>query len=193
MKILDLSNQIDFQKECGKLRDLVEENIVPDFIVGIATGGEYVTKAMNFRPEAKISIIMRQRRSTKTKSSLGLKNILPLLPTSIKNILRKLEVLIREVYFIHFSSKTEEREVIFISGHPLNLNDDSIVLIIDDAIDTGATFIDAYNYVRKINKKTKIYSAALSRTFKKPAFEADYILHDRTLIRGPWALDATTN
>jgi len=193
MKILDLSNQIDFQKECGKLKDLVEANIVPDFIIGIATGGEHVTKAMNFRPEAKISIIMRQRSSTKTKSSLGFKSILPLLPMSIKNILRKLEILIRETYFIYFSAKPEEREVIFISGHPLNLNDDSTVLIIDDAIDTGATFIDACNYVRRINKKAKIYSAALSRTFKKPAFEVDYILHNRTLIRGPWALDATPN
>lgn len=193
MKILDLSNQIDFQKECGKLRDLVEANIVPDFIIGIATGGEHVTKAMNFRPGAKISIIMRQRSSTKTKSSLGLKSILPLLPMSIKNILRKLEILIREAYFIYFSAKPEEREVIFISGHPLNLNDDSTVLIIDDAIDTGATFIDACNYVRGINKKAKIYSAALSKTFKKPAFKVDYILHNRTLIRGPWALDATPN
>jgi hypoxanthine phosphoribosyltransferase len=65
------------------------------------------------------------------------------------------------------------------------------VLVVDDAVDSGATLIAVLDAVYKAAGSSKVRSAAITVTTENPMVMPDYYLyHDETLIRFPWSIDA---
>lgn len=186
MKILDLSRLEDFEAECVKLRERLEQMVSPDLIVGIATGGEHVVRNMGYGQGQKIIFVKRERASTKLKKTVKLDLLLRWSPTIFNNFVRRFEVLFREILF-QLSGKRLEKGFVY----PLSevVGDIRSVLLIDDAVDSGATFLDVIGYISGRFPGVDIYTAALSQTFVSPALKVDFVLHYRTLVRGPWAMD----
>lgn len=188
MKVIDLVESDVFQKECQRLRELTERSIKPDLVVGVLTGGAYVVDAMGYPETQQISLVKRQRQTTKIKSSPFFKPILASLPRFLANALRVIEVVGRELIF-KLGKKNLESGEVFPIGE-LAIKENSVILIVDDAVDSGGTFVDVIRYVKNVCPSSVVYTACLSATFRNPGFSPDFILYERTLIRGPWALDS---
>ena len=64
------------------------------------------------------------------------------------------------------------------------------VLVVDDAVDSGATLRNVISALMDISPNNVIKTAALTVTRKSPIVMPDYYLyHDRTLMRFPWSED----
>lgn len=90
------------------------------------------------------------------------------------------------------SNPKREGEICF-SGEVvefLNSNANSKVLIVDDAIDTGATLKLVKDKILEKYPKTIVRIAVITVTSNRPLIDADYcIYHNRTLVRFPWSND----
>jgi hypoxanthine-guanine phosphoribosyltransferase len=65
-----------------------------------------------------------------------------------------------------------------------------VLLVVDDAVDSGATLMRVLAELRKlVPDGTVIRSAVVAVTTKTPLIEPDYVFH-RQLCRFPWSLDA---
>jgi hypoxanthine phosphoribosyltransferase len=65
------------------------------------------------------------------------------------------------------------------------------VLIVDDAVDSGATLAYVLQAVRRLAPPSaRIRSAAISQTTEQPLACPTYVLYYRRLCRFPWSLDA---
>lgn len=64
------------------------------------------------------------------------------------------------------------------------------VLLIDDAIDSGATLHLLKEYLEKHYANIVVKIAVITVTTPNPIVDADYFLfHDRVLVRFPWSND----
>lgn len=176
------------------LKKVQENEFHPDTLIGIATGGIYISRPMHEELK-KISWqggyyeIKLQRASTKSKKKLGLKLIFKLLPYSVLNILRILESKALEKLNHKSYDAKKEKEIKLSDALIKNIQNAKNILLIDDAIDSGTTLLAIKNVIYKINPKLTIKIAVLTVTHKSPYIEADYRLFDRVLLRCPWAED----
>lgn len=68
------------------------------------------------------------------------------------------------------------------------------VIIIDDAIDTGATINLIKEHIEQNYPSNKVKVAVITVTTNTPIIDADYCLyHNRTLVRFPWSNDLKKN
>ena len=186
-KVVTLSNDA-FMKKCHELAFLVTQDVVPETLVAIKNGGSYVGAALkeiwNISDEQYFEITL-QRPSTKAKKGIFFK-IICKLPTPILDLLRIAEATILSA--LH-SKKKENFEL---SNDLLNrlTNSNGSILIVDDAIDSGATMFAIVSEVRKHVGNRCIKIAAITQTSSSPAIAADYALYqNHTLIRFPWSAD----
>ena len=63
------------------------------------------------------------------------------------------------------------------------------VLIVDDAVDSGATMLAVAEALREANPEAEIRTAAITVTTPKPLITPDYSMY-KDLIRFPWSMDA---
>ena len=64
------------------------------------------------------------------------------------------------------------------------------ILLVDDAIDSGATLNLIKEHIHKNYQNSNIKIAVITITTKEPIISADYyIYNNRTLIRFPWSND----
>jgi hypoxanthine phosphoribosyltransferase len=64
-------------------------------------------------------------------------------------------------------------------------------LVIDDAVDSGATLATALQVLRDVCPPgTEMRSAAITQTLDRPMVRPDYVLHRGTLCRFPGSFDA---
>lgn len=194
MKVIDLDCQDVFLEAVNQLQlQVIESSHSWDLVVGIPTGGKIIVDHMQVLSEnIPFCYIMKQRDSTKVKKSLRVSKLLPYLPRAINNLLRKFES-----SYLEYKYESQKEKIIDKTRHPIILEhqvktlirDSRKVLIIDDAIDSGATMATVVNTIKQLNNHAHISIACINTTFKAPLVEPDFCLYRRTIVRYPWAND----
>lgn len=183
MRVLTL-NSIDFQAHCRKLAERIsDDGFQPDCIIGIRNGGAYVANEMSKAfPDAERIEVSVSRPTHRQKNNSLMKSIVSKLPVWLLDALRMAESCVAQL-------RTK--------GHrnaEINISDDinaRKILVVDDAIDTGATMQLVLNALRERFPDADIRSAVLTITTPAPCVTSNYYLfNNRTLIRFPWAIDA---
>ncbi len=193
---------------CSQLSCRVKAGgFTPSLLIGIQHGGAEVARRMrNDFPEAAYCEVRLSRPGTRQKSQGLAHRLLQHLPLWICNTLRIVESRVNE-----WRSKGEEpvrlgeirlpddiASTLSTPSSPLltPLNPSSplltppSLLLIDDAIDTGATIQQARLQLLKQFPDITIRVAVITVTIPHPICDADFCLyHNRTLCRFPWSND----
>lgn len=163
---------------------IIESNFQPDLILGVKTGGEEIAKLIwnSFQiPIIKIESCLPIRKTSLSKKNI-LKKFIKYLPTPFLNFLR-----IFEAKF--FFNKNYRNKFISIEL-PNNIESFKRILIIDDAVDSGATLLNIIKAIKKSNEKALIKTAVITITQNDPLIRPDFtIYNNQTLIRFPWSPD----
>lgn len=185
----------DFSESCYLLSQKIGQNYNPDLVIGILSGGGYVGrevfKTLSQNSNRKYTEIKIQRTGTKKKKSGLLKIALKYSPTFLLNWMRMLESFVLEKKAKRHNPKREGK--IIFSAEVLKFlesDDRKRVLLVDDAIDTGATLNLIKEHLESHFKNIEIKIAVITVTMPHPIVDADfYLFHNRTLIRFPWSND----
>jgi hypoxanthine phosphoribosyltransferase len=181
-----------FEDACRGLADAVRQ-FEPDLVVGVATGGAVVARSvaphLSGRPP--VVEVELKRPSTRLKERVGAGRLLARLPGRAKNVLRWLEVEVRE-HALGRKRDARERAEAHVPDAGLvdALRGAERTLVIDDTVDTGRTLVAAVELARAAEPAAELRTAVLASTFRDPPVRADYCLFDRTLLRMPWSLDS---
>ncbi len=155
-----------------------------DCVVGIASGGAIVARAMEVEPTFEVEC---RRPSSTRKGSYRLRNLLKRLPRLLTDCLR-----IAEHRWLTAHKAAGRRDVsltpelkAFLNTHPA-----ARILVVDDAVDSGLTLKSVVEALRAEAPAAAIISAAVTVTTPHPAADADVaIFRDGTLCRFPWSAD----
>ncbi len=173
---------------------LKAQSLNPEVIIGIRSGGYVVAELMaKHFPQARLFAITCQRPSTKKKQSISLiGHILRALPHGINNQLRIVE------HIMLTQLRAPQRNVVlpdpgeldaienYLRGHKT-----SHILIVDDAVDSGATLEAVHKAVSTVaDADATIKIAAVTVTTHTPRIMPDFFLYRFVLCRFPWSLDA---
>lgn len=193
MKVINLIED-KFEQDCIKLANLVLSSYEPDLIIGILTGGGYLGRIMinSFQKDKPVQYteIKIERVSTSYKRQFNIRQLFKFIPTSILNILRIIEVLCLEVKSKIITPKRSGSITFSPEIEKFLLTEPRDILIIDDCIDTGATFAFVKQYIeQKFGIHHNIKFAVITQAHKKPIIDVDYKLYHRVLVRFPWSFD----
>lgn len=193
--ILDI-DRIQFSREASRLLGIVMTEFQPDILIGIRSGGYVLAEVMAQDPAAASMALVpltRRRPSTKSKKLLNLKQFLGVVPRPVKNVLRRLEhrVLMavtsrQEVEPMQPSPEEERalRTALAKAGAACR------ILVVDDAVDSGATLLSVLRYIREIAAPAaEVRSAVITVTHTDPMVEPDYTLYRQVLCRFYWSSD----
>lgn len=179
-------------------QDLVERtrDFCPDLVIGIATGGEVVARAMLpfFDDEPAILAIRLQRPGTQVKRLVRADLLLGRLPRRVVDVMRWFEVEYRELAFrvtrraTAPSIRSPRDQVVLDLLAPAQ--DARRILVVDDTVDSGRTLGLAVDLVRSVSPDAVVRTAVLTSTWRRPPLVPDYLLFARTLLRLPWSFDA---
>ena len=185
MKVLDLTNS-DIEKSCELLIAQFDRQF--DLLVGIAEGGRIIAETIAGKLNLPLLMVAKQRRLTQHKKKA--KTVFKYFPKPLLNFARIAE---NRFYEITMKLKTSEKtdEITVISADCSFFDNPQIrnVLIIDDAIDSGATAASVEKFLMEKNKNWQMQVAVITQTFNRPIRNADYQLYNKTLIRFPWSND----
>ena len=178
---------------CSQLSCRVKAGgFTPSLLIGIQHGGAEVARRMRDDfPEAAYCEVRLSRPGTKQKSQGLAHRLLQHLPLWICNTLRIVESRVNE-----WRSKGKDpvrigtirlpQDITSTLSNPSNPS----ILLIDDAIDTGATIQQARLQLLKQFPDITIRVAVITVTIPHPICDADFCLyHNRTLCRFPWSND----
>ncbi|EAQ06425.1 phosphoribosyltransferase family protein [Yoonia vestfoldensis] len=182
--------QSDMERLLGLVKDAGER---PDLLVGVATGGELCGRLISEHfPAGLISVVMR-RPSTSYKKTTLIKIVLSSLPYAITNLFRGVEDALLERYTkkVPISVPTDElRRDIAVVAAAVERQGLQSVLVVDDAIDSGATLACIVAELKAaLPSNVRIITAVLTQTRPTPAISADFRLYDCVMLRFPWSLD----
>jgi hypoxanthine phosphoribosyltransferase len=182
MHVLTLNNH-DFNNHCHRLESLIS-NFEPDLLVTIATGGDFVGANM-FCNVTHLSLRCQRSGSTAKRKSSLFSFIVKHLPQRVNNVLRIIESKI-------LSSRKPRLADIRLTEHQHRvITNAKRILVVDDAVDSGATLIAVLDAIYKVAGNQTVRSAAITVTTEKPLVMPDYFIYnDKTLIRFPWSADA---
>lgn len=193
MKVITL-DESEFEKACDSLAIKIAETGNIAALIGIRTGGATVAKLVFSRLKKQCKNIEyyevgASRYSTVAKKSHGIKRIFKYSPMFFLDWLR-----IVEHYIVNLRMKLSdvvERSVRLDSGLVDYLAglDGGRLLIIDDAIDSGATVKILIDEINLINTELVVKVAVLVVTQEKPLVLPDMCLYQNVLIRFPWSSD----
>lgn len=163
----------------------------PVVIMGIQSGGAEVAHRMLLDfPDVTYCEVRLSRPGTQQKGSGMMHRLLQHLPLVLCDVLRMVESRINECLGRH----RQQVRIGKISLPPdvvARLQSDTpLLLLVDDAIDTGATIQQALKQLLEQHPDLQIRVAAITVTTPQPECDADYCLyHNRTLCRFPWSND----
>ena len=165
---------------CARLeRSVLSSGFRPDAVLSIATGGIKVGELM-FSKAPHLTTKL-QRPSTKAKKSF-VKNIVKRLPRPVQDAMRVAEAGILEL------APTRAADSSQVILPPLE--DFKNILIVDDAVDSGATLETVLKAVGQAAPEAIVKSAAVTVTTRQPLVTPDFsIFNNLTLIRFPWSMD----
>ena len=158
-------------------------------VVGVLNSGAIVArdlvKVLGWK-DAPYFEVELHRATTKAKDAAGL-SFLRHLPLCLLNAMRIIEA--RMLRYV----KRKKGGSVNIPPKLTELakSDSKVILIVDDAIDSGHTIHSICEAIRACNHNVRIKIAAITTTTPDPAVTADFCLYNnQTLIRFPWARDA---
>ncbi len=184
MRVLTLYNE-SFLHHCRQL-ELLASGFAPDFVVTIATGGDFVgNNIFNNLPHISLHC---QRNTTKSKQKSSIfSHIVKHLPRCANNLLR-----IVESKWLA-SRKPGARTLTIGETERAALSRAERILVVDDAVDSGATLKTVVDAIKSVNKTAVVRSAAITVTTDTPLLMPDYTIYtNHTLIRFPWSADANS-
>lgn len=163
-------------------------------VVGIATGGLYVADAFSERGGERVDIL-KQRSTTSVKKKLP-RWVLALMPRVVADLLRLLESWVygiadrfRGVNLSAFSLPLEATRKIIMIRSRLEV-EDPLVIIVDDASDSGDTLRQVRDALRRLWPEARIKTAVIAATRESGSQAADLALYRKNaLVRFPWAAD----
>lgn len=170
---------------CGRLAVMVRP-FAPAVVVGILTGGgEVGRRLVAMLPDAAYAEVGLHRSGTPRKKRA--RRLLRSLPTFAADLLRRAESLCcgyrRPVRRRAATLPAPLRALLHAEPQPK-------VLIVDDAVDSGATLQSVVEAVRREAPCAEVRAAVLTVTRRNPLITPDYTLwNDRTLLRFPWSND----
>lgn len=183
-----------FEQLCRELTERTH-GFGADAVVGIATGGEVVARAMQpFLPVGTTMAYVRlQRASTGVKSGVRLDVLLRPAPRRLLDLLRWLEVEYREFSFRFRKAPAEPARPV-VDPQAIEalapVSQARRILIVDDAVDSGRTLQLAMLAVRAVAPQAEVRTAVLTSCWRRPPVTPDFYLFQRTLLRMPWSFDA---
>ena len=198
MSVITLTPSL-LAKACSQLSHRVKaEGCCPSVLIGIQQGGAEVAKLMKEDfPDAAYCEVRLSRPDTPQKSQGWKHRLLYYMPIWLCNYLRAVESRVNE-----WQSKGKEPvrlgEIrlpddiasILNPSTPSNSSTPPLVLLIDDAIDTGATIQQARRQLLEQFPNITLRVAVITVTTPHPICDADFCLyHNRTLCRFPWSND----
>lgn len=190
MKVITL-RQKEFEQACAALaRQVSVSGFEYDALVGIATGGAVVARHM---PSPLTIEVTRQRPSTRVKKSLA-GRMLSRLPRRLNDLLRvaesRLYALLARCRRTDVTAVTLSEETARTLRTLPTRGDRLRILIVDDAIDSGATMLAVVRAIAQAAPEAEIRTAAITQTRSHPLITADYLYFpDRVLVRFPWSAD----
>ena len=195
MQVITLTPSL-LAKACSQLSHRVKaEGCCPSVLIGIQQGGVEVAKLMKEDfPDAAYCEVRLSRPDTPQKSQGWKHRLLYYMPIWLCNYLRAVESRVNE-----WQSKGKEPvrlgeirlpDDIASILNPSNPSNPPLVLLIDDAIDTGATIHQARRQLLEQFPNITLRVAVITVTTPHPICDADFCLyHNRTLCRFPWSND----
>lgn len=175
-KVLTLSGDA-FASECRRLEEACAA-LAPDAVVGIESGGRFVAERI-FTHIPHLYVTMR-RPTTSGKRGV-VSRILPRLPRRLNNFLRLAEsgiLSIRKPQHVEFRGPIPELPD---TCHK--------VLVVDDAVDSGATLSAVCEALKRVYPGLTVNSATIVVTTSRPTIQPDVTLFRNVLIRFPWSAD----
>lgn len=179
---------------CSQLSRRVKAGgFTPSLIIGIQHGGAEVARRMrNDFSEADYCEVRLSRPGTEQKSNGLTHRMLRSMHIWLCNVLRIIESRVNE-----WRSKGKEPVRIGeihlpddVTSRLKELGEKATVLLVDDAIDTGATIRQARLQLLEQFPGITLRVAVITVTIPHPICDADFCLyHNRTLCRFPWSND----
>jgi uncharacterized protein len=186
-----------FANACGALMRLVARDWCPDVLIGIRTGGLIVAEAMARADGTNLPVIgMTCRRpSTAHKARAAVVGeVIGRLPRPLVDRLRVIEhaMLTRKPPARPaIPYRFDAAELAALDAWASAVSKSSAALIVDDAVDSGATLLQVCETVRaRLPRATVLRSAVITVTTEEPLIRPDYALYQGQLCRFPWSLDA---
>lgn len=157
----------------------------PTYIISVREGGAYLGDLLRQHfPEVPYEAVQLQRSLGVKKNNLS-QWLIKKLPRKVCNWLRMLEMQLRDRKSVSASMqdiRIEDLKVTPVLGKR--------ILLVDDAIDSGATILAVRKIIKQYCPEADINIAVFTVTSTHPACQADFCLyHNRTLCRFPWSID----
>lgn len=189
MRVVDCVDET-FAEHCRTLAEFAAADYCPDLLVAIERGGLHVAHEILAGGvlAADLVTLTAHRPATAVKRGLKLKVPISRLPRFIANWLRLLEHYIR----LTTTTRTSVPAPDVIAGPQVRarISASERLLVVDDAVDSGATLAAVIRELRMITE-AEIRSAVLVVTFPAPAVIPEYAVHRKgVLLRLPWSDDA---
>lgn len=193
MKVLTI-NKIKLNKYSQELaKQVLDSDFKPNLIIGIKTGGIFVSKPLYKKILEKIDTsyceLSLSRPLTNRKKKLQIHKLLKLLPYSLLNVLRNLEVKLYEMIKDKNYIPHRQNDILIDNKTIELIKISKNILLVDDAIDSGATLREIKTKIVTINNNANIKIAVLTSTHKSSYINANFSLFKRVLLRCPWAQD----
>lgn len=169
-----------FKQTCIDLRQKVEASgFQPDAVIAIPRGGLWIQDAgWSDYPIYRLKLIRPSKGKFKKKVSWIIKR----LPLKLRDNIRIWEA--RKL--VKRSRHMDNTGIILPSLSACVKN----ILLIDDAVDSGATLKAIVEKFKAEYPDADIRSAVITKTYPDAIFDPDYcIYNDSILIRTPWSID----
>lgn len=164
---------------CAQLQATIESSgFHPDVLIPVPRGGNRVANRLfTDIPRKPVTLI----RPSKGKLKRSVASCLLLLPSCMRDALRIAEAKILVRKRCHMDNTIIELP---------ELSSGEKILIVDDAVDSGATLKAIVEEFAKRYPDRDIRTAVITITGTETTYRPDfYVLDNRTLIRTPWSID----
>jgi hypoxanthine phosphoribosyltransferase len=186
----------DFETACADLLKLVRADLKPCLLVGVRTGGFVVAEAMARASAEDLPIlpITCRRPSSRFKNvTAPARKLIASLPRPMLDHLRVIEhaVLTRKTRSERPVRMIDADELADFDVWAAGAGAAPNVVIVDDAVDTGATLARVTDVIRaRMPPLGRLRTAAVTVTTTSPEAMPDYVLLRQKMCRFPWSLDA---
>ena len=187
-----------FDQACAELLRTAASDGMPDLLIGIPTGGRFVGQSMAAATGGALPMLPLtcRRPSTRLKptGSTIARRMIAGFPRPVVDRLR----LVEHALLNHRPPKQpatpfefDGDELADIATWIASAGKRLSILIVDDAVDSGATLSQVMNMIRLTAPETaEIRTAAITVTTSEPLVQPDYAMFHGALCRFPWSLDA---